>query len=295
MIRRREWYASDMLSLPENARNHWQPGPYEPGIDAMHNPAVPQGAITRFEHRTDLLPGTLREYHVYVPQQHDGRTPADVLICQDGHIYMKDDGPCRATVVLDNLIAAGELPPIVAVFVEPGHEGDAIPDGYWRNRNRRSQEYDRLSDLYARFLIDELLPAVQNHVPITDDPEGRCVCGISSGGICAFTAAWERPDAFRKVISHVGSFANINGGHVYPSLVRKSAARPIRVSLQDGSNDVDNEHGCWWLANQQMAAALAFKDYDYQFVGGDGEHSLAHGGAIFPDTLRWMWRDRKPS
>ena len=126
---------------------------------------------------------------------------------------------------------------------------------------------------------------------MTDDPNERAICGISSGGICSWTVAWERPDAFRKVLSHVGSFTNIRGGHVYPALIRKTEPKPIRIFLQDGSGDLDNRHGNWPLANQQMAASLKFADYDYKFVYGDGGHNSKHGGAILPDSLRWLWRD----
>jgi enterochelin esterase family protein len=113
---------------------------------------------------------------------------------------------------------------------------------------------------------------------------------MSSGGICALTVAWERPDLFRKVLSHIGSFTNIRGGHVYPSLIRKTEKKPLRVFLQDGSNDLDNEHGNWPLANREMAAALKFAGYDYEFVFGEGAHNGNHGGAIFPDSMRWLWR-----
>ena len=136
-----------------------------------------------------------------------------------------------------------------------------------------------------------MLPLLKREFSITDDPEGRALCGISSGGICAWTVAWERPDAFRKVISYVGSFTNIRGGHNYPALIRKTERKPIRVFLQAGENDLDNLHGSWPLGNRQMAAALKFSDYDFKFVMGEGGHNGKHGGAIFPDMLRWLWRD----
>jgi enterochelin esterase family protein len=128
---------------------------------------------------------------------------------------------------------------------------------------------------------------------IDPNPEMHAIMGASSGGIAAFTVAWEKPDAFRKVISHIGSFTNIRGGYVYPALIRgtKENPKPLRVFLQDGSNDLDNLHGNWPLSNQDMAAALKFAGYDYQFVLGDGGHSGKHGGSIFPETLRWLWRD----
>jgi enterochelin esterase family protein len=132
---------------------------------------------------------------------------------------------------------------------------------------------------------------VEQDYRLVQDPAGRAICGMSSGGICAFTAAWERPDAFGKVVSHCGSYTNIRGGHNYPSTIRRAEKKPLRVFLQSGSNDLDVVFGNWPIANQDMAAALAFKQYDYQFVFGTGGHTLKHGGAIFPDTLRWLWRD----
>jgi enterochelin esterase family protein len=138
--------------------------------------------------------------------------------------------------------------------------------------------------------VDELLPEVGKTYNLSQEPSNRGICGASSGGIAAFTVAWERPDQFRKVISHIGSFTNIRGGYVYPSLIRQAAVRPIRVFLQDGSNDLDNQFGNWPLANQGMAAALKFRGYDYRFEYGDGAHTHKHGGALMPDALRWLWR-----
>jgi enterochelin esterase-like enzyme len=182
------------------------------------------------------------------------------------------------------------MPVTIGVFVNPGHAGDELPKDPWRSSNR-SNEYDVLTDQYARFLIDELLPDIAKRYPYSTDPAMHAIAGASSGGICAFTVAWERPDAFRKVVSHIGSFTNIRGGHVYPALVRQGAPRPLRVFLQDGSNDLDNQFGNWPLANQQMAAALKFRGYDYRFEFGDGAHTHRHGGALLPETLRWLWRN----
>jgi enterochelin esterase family protein len=150
-----------------------------------------------------------------------------------------------------------------------------------------------VSDANARFVLEEIVPLVAEDYRLTDDPAGWAVCGASSGGIAAFTVAWERPDKFGKVVSHIGSFTNIRGGYIYPSLIRKTKGqpKPIRVFLQDGSEDLDNMHGSWPLANQDMAAALKFAGYDYKFEFGTGAHSNKHGGAIFPETMRWLWRD----
>ena len=262
---------------------------YQPGPDSQRQAGVPQGDITHFQHVSEVFPNARRYYWVYVPQQYDGTTPAAVMVFQDGHAYLSEHDWFHVPVVFDNLIHAGSMPVTIGIFINPGHVGDKLPAVMWQASNR-SFEYDTLSDQYARFLIEEILPEVGARWKLTDDPAQRAICGLSSGGICAFTVAWERPDAFRKVMSHIGSFTDIRGGHVYPSRIRKEALRPLRVFLQDGEADLDNEYGNWWLANLQMAAALRYRGYDYQFVGGSGEHNGQHGGAILPDSLRWLWR-----
>jgi enterochelin esterase family protein len=262
---------------------------YQLGPDSQRHEGVPQGKITEHDWNTSqVYPGTERKYWVYVPAQYDGSTPANVMVFQDGQSYLKEDGQFRATVVFDNLIHKQEMPVTIGIFINPGVV-PATAEGAQPRRNR-SYEYDRVSDDYARFLLEEILPEVSKSVKLTDDPERRGICGISSGGICAFTVAWHRPDAFRKVLSHVGSFTNIQGGYVYPSLIRKAEKKPLRVFLQDGSGDLDNLFGSWPLANQEMAAALKFAGYDYRFEFGDGGHNGKHGGAILPDSLRWLWR-----
>jgi enterochelin esterase-like enzyme len=264
---------------------------YGHGPDSQRQAGVPQGDITHFQHVSAVFPNARRDYWVYVPQQYDPAAPAAVMVFQDGHAYLSDQDSFHVPVVFDNLIHAGSMPVTIGIFINPGHVGDKLPAVLWQASNR-SFEYDTLSDLYARFLIEEILPEVGAHWNLTDNPEQRAICGLSSGGICAFTAAWERPDAFRKVMSHIGSFTDIRGGHAYPSLIRKESLRPLRVFLQDGEADLDNEYGNWWLANLQMEAALRYRGYDYKFVGGKGEHNGQHGGAILPESLRWLWRTK---
>lgn len=265
--------------------------------DSQRQDGVPVGKVTRHEWRSKVFEGTLRQYYLYVPAQYQASEPAAVMVFQDGHAYVDEKGPARAPVVLDNLIHQGEIPVTIALFVNPGVFADEIEGrqdwstGKKDGTSNRSVEYDTLSDAYARMLEDELLPEIGKTFNLTRDPEKRVICGASSGGICAFTVAWERPDLFRKVISHIGSFTNIRGGHVYPALIRKEDKRPLRVWLQDGRNDLDNAHGNWWLSNQQMAKALAYAKYDSHFVATDGEHSLNDGGRLLPDALRWIWRD----
>jgi len=265
---------------------------YVPGPDAMVKEGVPQGKVTQHTLKgSTIFPGTERDYWVYVPAQYDAAKPACLMVFFDGGGFVSERGAFRVPTVFDNLIQAGEMPVTVGVFVNPGMIPPA-KEGQEPRKNR-SFEYDTLSDQNARFLLEELLPEVGKTVKLSANPDCRGVCGNSSGGIAAFTVAWERPDSFRKVVSHIGSFTNIRGGHVYPSLIRKTEKKPLRVFLQDGSNDLDNEHGNWPLANRQMEAALKFAKYDHQLVMGTGRHSGRHGGAIFPDTMRWLWRDWK--
>lgn len=209
------------------------------------------------------------------------------MVFQDGLLYLGAD--ISIPNVFDNLIYKGEMPVTIGLFVNAGDKGPGMP--IYGGSDNRSFEYDSLGDQYSRFLIDELLPEITKLYRIADDPACRAICGISSGAICAFTVAWERPDVFGKVVSHCGSFVNIRGGHNYPSMIRRAETKPIRVSLQSGLKDLNLIYGNWPVANQDMAAALAYRDYDYQFVFGEGGHSLKHGGAIFPETLRWLWRD----
>ena len=266
---------------------------YVLGPDSQQHDNVPRGVVTEHSWQSEVFPGTIRRYWVYVPAQYEAETPACVMVFQDGHAYVSESGQFRVPIVFDNLIARDEMPVTIGIFIDPGHLKESLPDEPgWRPRpENRSLEYDSLSDQYARMLLEEILPEVGGSYNLTDDPERRAICGISSGGICAFTVAWERPDAFRKVLSHVGSFTNIRGGHVYPARIRKEERRPMRVFLQAGSEDLDNEHGSWPLSNLQMEAALKFAGYDYKFVYGSGAHSGMHGGAILPDSLRWLWRD----
>jgi enterochelin esterase family protein len=237
---------------------------------------------------SQIFAGTKRDWWVYVPAQYKADAPAAVMVFQDG-AGAKDFVP----VVFDNLIAKGDMPVTVGVFIQPGLFSDA--------RSNRSFEYDTLSDQYARFLLEEILPEVEKTVKLRHDAASRAIGGASSGGICAFTVAWERPTEFSKVLSWIGSFTNLasgktlrEGGHNYPALIRRTPKKPIRVFLQDGANDLDNVAGSWPLANQSMAKSLAFARYDYRFEYGQGFHNNRHGRAMLPDTLRWLWRDYKP-
>ena len=253
---------------------------------------VPHGEVKKgtFE-QSKIFPDTTREYSVYVPKQYNAAKPACLMVFFDGGGYANLTGATRVPVVFDNLIGKREMPVTVAVFVNPGSIKATTPGA--KDRSNRSFEYDSLGEANARFLLEELLPVATKDLNITKNPDGWAIAGASSGGIAAFTVAWEKPAAFHKVVSWIGSFTNIRGGYVYPALIRqtKDKPKPLRVFLQDGSSDLDNLHGNWPLSNQDMAAALKFAGYDYKFEFGTGGHSPKHGGSIFPDTLRWLWRD----
>lgn len=264
------------------------PEPYTLGPDSLPQPDVPRGEVTQYRWVNErIYPGTARDYWLYVPQQYNPDRPACLMVFQDGALYQSPD--CSTPIVFDNLIHKGEMPVTIGVFVNPGDKGPGLP--IYGGTDNRSIEYDSLGDQYARFLLEELLPEVQKLYNITSDPAGRAICGMSSGGICAFNAAWERPDAFSKVVTHCGSYANVRGGHNIPSMIRKSEQKPLRVFLQSGTHDLNVIFGNWPIANQDVAAALAYREYDYQFVLGEGYHTLKHGGSILPDTMRWLWRD----
>ncbi|MDX1565427.1 MAG: alpha/beta hydrolase-fold protein, partial [Phycisphaeraceae bacterium] len=231
--------------------------------DSKRQAGVPKGKVTEHVFKeSKVFPETIRRYWVYVPAQYDGKKPAALMVFQDGHTYVSEKGDFRVPIVFDNLIHKKQMPVTVGLFVNPGHRGDKLPKkrGWAAKPNNRSVEYDTVSDAYARFLIEELIPHVRRskQLNLSDRREDRAIGGISSGGICAFTAAWHRPDYFSKVLSHIGSFTNIRGGHVYPALIRKTKPKPIRVFLQDGENDLDDAHGNWWLSNLQRAAALKY-------------------------------------
>lgn len=289
----------------------------ELGPDSKPQEGVPKGRLEGpFEFHSKVITNTVRRYWVFVPAQYSDDSPASVLVFQDGQRATNPNGSLRIPQVMENLIAKGDMPVTIGIFITPGHRGDTYPDDLgMSNPNHRAQEYDALNDLYARFLIEEMLPKVGEQYNLTDDPEQRAIGGTSSGAICAFTVAWERPDAFRKVISCIGSYVSIGyrpardgeamvpGGDLYPTLIRRAPVKPLKIYFQDGSNDLDNRFGNWFLANQRMVAALDFANrtaerrdpdgprYQVKHVWTDGAHSDQHGGALMPEILRWMFAD----
>lgn len=255
--------------------------------DSLPQEGVPQGRIEGpFTFRSTVFPGTVRDYWVYVPARYDADRPACVFVVQDGLNRAKD---WKLPAVLDNLIHKGDIPVQIGVFINPGVvpavNDNALP------RFNRSFEYDSLGDRYARFLIEEILPEVGRRWNLSSDPDDRAIAGASSGAICAFNVAWERPDQFRRVVSTIGTFVSLRGGNEFPALIRKTENKPIRVFLQDGSHDLDNFGGSWWAANQDLLAAFVYAGYDVNHAWGEGGHTGRHAAAIMPDILRWLWRD----
>jgi enterochelin esterase family protein len=284
-------------TMNEPSKEARKPGEYPLGPDSYYQEGVPRGSIARHTWANSrIYPGTTRDYWIYVPAQYDPARPAALMVFQDGGVYADTDQGIRVPIVFDNLIQRREMPVTIGLFVNPGAEREEYqrdPRDMFAKYpgSQRAEEYDVLDDRYARFLLEEMLPEVGRQYRLTEDPEGRAIGGASSGAICAWTVAWHRPDAFRKVLSIVGSFADIRGGHAYPFLIRKTPPKPIRIFLQANTDDLDCVWGHWFLASQNMAAALKFKGYDYQLVIGDGGHDQRHAKAILPDALRWLWRD----
>lgn len=278
------WFAALLLAAPARAADDYTLGP-----DSEPQPGVALGTLEKFAFgKSRIFPGTVRDYWVSVPAQYRPDVPACLMVFQDGERFAKLDGAWRVPVVIANLIHKKEMPVTIGVYVNPGVL--PAPGPAASARYNRSVEYDGMSDAYVRFLLEELLPEVGRRYRLSADPNCRGIGGSSSGGIAAFTAAWHRPDAFRRVYSSIGTYVGLRGGDAYPTLVRKAEPRPIRVYLQDGSNDNDGYGGSWWWANNAMLSALSFAGYEVAHAFGDGGHTAKHGAAVLPDALRFLWK-----
>ncbi len=252
---------------------------------------VPKGEIAKYTFAASkIFLGSTRDYWVYVPKQYDPAKPACVHVNQDGIQF-------NAPAVFDQLIAEGSMPVTIGVFVMhgkvlPADEKTALP------RFNRSLEYDGLGDAYARFILDEILPEVEKkktsdgrEIKLSKSGNDRSIGGSSSGAICAFTAAWERPDAFSRVFSAIGTYVGLRGGNNYPTLIRKVEPKPIRVFLQDGSKDNNIYAGDWWMANQEMERSFVFAGYEVKHSWDEGPHSNVEGTKVFPEAMKWLWTD----
>ncbi|GEP43336.1 SMP-30/gluconolactonase/LRE family protein [Brevifollis gellanilyticus] len=255
--------------------------------DSQPQAGVPKGTMLKDSYKArdgSVFPGTEREYQIYLPAGHDKTKPAAFMVFQDGVIY-------QAPVVFDNLIARKDMPPLVGIFIKPGvvpaANENALP------RYNRSYEYDSITPTYSEFLIDEFLPAIESKhgLKLSTDPNQSAISGNSSGGICAFMVAWHRPDRFRRVFTGVGTYVGIHGADQLPVLVRKFEPKPLRVFLQSGTGDNNLYCGDWWMANQMMERSLTWAGYDVNHAWGEGGHNQKHASQIFPEVLRWLWRD----
>ena len=280
---------------------------------------APQGTLSpKMTHVSRTYDGMVSEYWTYAPAGYDGKTPAALMVFQDGGGYIDRAGDHAALNVIDELVAAKKIPMMIAVFINPGDVTDKpgtptyrFVEAYGKKWNRtlkdsmRSTEYDTVSDRYARFLRDELLPEVAKKYPLRTDAYSRGITGLSSGGICSFNAAWQEPEQFSRVITWIGSFTAIqwhedpavaDGGQDYPEKVLREPHRNLRVWIEDGSGDQENDrYGSWPMANIRMANALKLKGYDFRFSFGTGPHSAKEGGAEFAEQMTWLWRGYDPA
>ena len=265
-------------------------GPYPVDPASVRQEGVPKGKVEKHGFSdSKVYPGTERTFWTYVPAQYDPAKPACLMVFQDGGGYVDENGASKIPVVFDNLIAKGEMPVTIGLFVDPG----VVPAANDRSQPRfnRSYEYDAFSGDYAEFLIDELIPVVAKDLNLSGNPDHRAICGASSGAIAALNVAWQRPDAFRRVYSMIGTYVGLRGADQFATMVRETEPKPLRVFLQDGSDDLNIYCGDWWMANQAMERALTFSGYEVNHEWGEGPHSHQHGGAIMPQALRWLWKD----
>ena len=280
---------------------------YQLGPDSLEREGVARGDMRGpFTLPSQAYPGTQHTYWVHVAAQYDKAVPASLMIFQDGQAFKNMEGDLRVPNVIDNLTHRRELPVMISVFINPGRtpeQPEPTPQEWGDRTTNRPTEYNTLDDKYARVIVDELMPVLYKEYNISKDPERHGIGGASSGAIAAFTVAWERPNDFRKVLSLVGSFVNLRGGHAYTDIVRKSEKKPIRIYLQDGRNDnrgvgrggAYDPLRDWFLQNVRLKDALVEKGYDVNYQWGIGRHGQKHGGTILPDMMRWLWRDHPVS
>ncbi len=280
-----------LIMLQTQLFSQVQPINYAVDPASVEQPGVPKGEILKFTfNNSRIFPGTLREYWVYVPAQYNPASPACVYINQDGIQW-------KAPTVFDNLISKNEMPVTIGVFINPGRV-PAKDAQTGLDRFNRSFEYDGLGDAYARFLLEEILPEVEKQktsdgrtIRLSKNGNDRAIGGSSSGAICAFTAAWEKPNEFSRVFSAIGTYVGLRGGDRYTTLIRKTEPKPLSIFLQDGSNDNNIYAGDWWKANESMERALIFSNYEVAHIWGEDGHNGKQGTSVFPDVMRWLWKN----
>jgi len=284
------------------ARNPINDAYYRLGPDSQKMEGVPEGRFSGPHYLpSEVFPGTQHTYFVYVPAQYDPAVPAAVMIFNDGQAMMAEPGDVQGHRVLDNLIYRREIPVMLGVFINPGRRPDQpepTPTNWGDRTTNRADEYNPPNENYARVIVEELMPALYAEYNISRNPEWHGIMGASSGGCAAFAVAWFRPDDFRKVITFVGTYVDLRGQHIYPELVRASERKPIRIFLQDGRNDnrnLENPDRDWFYQNVRLMEALTEMGYDLNYTWGIGNHGQKQGGAIFPEMMRWLWRDQPVS
>jgi enterochelin esterase family protein len=293
------WFATAKLAVGRTHNFHYLAGGQRFGgagdvpaftADSYEKPGVAKGTLDgKHTHTSRIYDGMVSDYWVYVPAQYNSSTPAAVMVWQDGEVLVPRELPSRAQIVFDNLSSEKKIPPIIHVLISPGMTG---------SRRMRSIEYDTVDDAYSRFLMEEILAEVGKKYKLRQDGYSRAIAGDSSGGICAFNAAWFHPEQFSRVLSRIGSFTSIqwqpgklDGGNIYPFAIRKQPKRNIRVWLQDGSGDLENNHGSWPMQNIAMANSLKLRGYDFRFSWGNGAHSRNSGHTELAEEMMWLWRD----
>jgi enterochelin esterase-like enzyme len=300
-------FAQTPAAPPAPAAAAENPGMYyDFSPDSLVKAGVPQGELKGpFVLPSKAYPGTQHDYWFYVPAQYDPKLPAALMIFQDGQAFKNPEGDIRATTVIDNLIVRREIPVMITVFINPGRTPEqpmATPTEWGDRTSNRPTEYNTLDDKYARVIVDELLPVIYADYNVSRDPEQHGIGGSSSGAIAAFTVAWQRPDVFRKVLSNVGSFVNLRGGDAYADIVKKEKKKPLRIFMIDGRNDnrtgrdgVYDVRKDWFLQNLRLQKALTEKGYDLNYSWGIQRHGQRMLRTVFPEMMRWLWRDHAVS
>jgi enterochelin esterase-like enzyme len=264
--------------------------------DSYPKPGVARGKLSEKQTIVSrIYDGMKADYWVYASPGVDPNVPAALMVWQDGQGLTGTYSGLRLFTVTENLIDQKLLPPMVHVLIAPGQSSEG--------RAMRSIEYDTVSDRYSRFLMEEVLPEVEKMYKLRPDAYSRAIAGESSGGICAFNAAWLMTDHFARVHSAVGSFTSIQwhpedkqeGGYIYPFKVRKDPKHNIRVWMSDGQDDLENNFGSWPMQNIELANSLKLREYDFHFRFGTAAHGGAQASLDLPESLAWLWRDYDPA